>query len=1237
MLKQNNPSSFISVTFFLLVMVSSNAIAGAVIHVDADAPGPNDGTGWAYAYKNIEIALTVAPPGAEIHVAEGTYMPTTKHGGLSDRHNSYQMKNGVKIMGGYAGYGQPDPDLRDPKSYETIFSGNIANPKYNSDNCYHVFYHPYSLELDSTAVLDGCTIKDGNADFAGSHAAYGGGMYNDECLPTVRNCIFEQNNALQDGGGMFNKNYAHVTISDTRFTDNSAKNGGAVSNLWHTNPTITDCTFARNRAEDNGGGVANHMNASPRITNCVFAFNKATADFSDGGGLCNSSASSPIVVNCLFYYNYAYRGGGMLNSSDCNATVLNCTFYANWAVEGGGIYNYYSSPAIVNSILWINRPDQIYNKGGTPVVSYCDVFGNYEGKQNIFSNPKFIKVPVFCDWTTAAGTTTTIKVADISPYSIGDTIELDDITGHKITAISAKGNIITFTPALKETSTAAILLGNWGDGFVISMFENFHIRDTSPCIDRGINNVTQMPEYDIDYNGRIIDGDDNGTAVADMGYDEYFDGLLYVDADATGAATGYSWEHAFTDLQDALNIAAPGDRIWVAEGTYSPAERVDPAELRSTAFQLINNVAVYGGFDPTVGHTEFDQRDPQNDLTILSGELGSGTPLADYSYHVFYHPPALNLNASAVLDGFTIRNGYAHGAEPDNQGGGMYNNLCSPTIENCTFIANNASLGAGMYNELCSPALNNCVFGGDAFAEENTATLLGGGMYNFNAAPTLIDCIFEKNKAYSGGGIYNDSSSPQITRCLFDGNTVLGTYEYNKGGGICNANASAPTITESTFASNRALSEAWGKGGGLYCDATSAPTISQCYFDHNVSFNDGGALYCDGASPTVNEGTILYDNQALHGDGGAIFCIASAAPDISDCNIVENFAAEQGGGVYIQAAAPIIHDCLIADNEAVQEGGGLACYEGADPTITDCIIRANYTTMYSSEGGGVFVGFAEPLFEDCSITENIASVGGAISVRSHADASFNNCTITDNTGTFDAGGVLCHDSRAQLINCVISNNSADRLAGEGWGGGVLAAYSATIDIINCTVYGNEAASRGGGIIEQSATVNLHNSIVWANLPDQIADIGGTVNVSHSDVQDGYTGTANLDTDPLFADPDNGVFYLTPDSECIDTADNAALPVEITTDLAGNNRFIDGDDNGSAIVDMGAYEFSYASIGSFDGDSDVDGRDFSIFSDAWMTRRGDPGWNPDCDISRPADNKIDLRDLLIVSEYWMFGK
>ena len=71
------------------------------------------------------------------------------------------------------------------------------------------------------------------------------------------------------------------------------------------------------------------------------------------------------------------------------------------------------------------------------------------------------------------------------------------------------------------------------------------------------------------------------------------DGPIYVDRDAPGPThDGLSWTSAYTTVQDGLDAAIAGNEIWVAEGVYTPTNTTG----QDATFQLVNGVALYGGF-----------------------------------------------------------------------------------------------------------------------------------------------------------------------------------------------------------------------------------------------------------------------------------------------------------------------------------------------------------------------------------------------------------------------------------------------------------------------------------------------------------------------------------------------------------------------------------------------------------------------------------------------------------------
>jgi hypothetical protein len=72
------------------------------------------------------------------------------------------------------------------------------------------------------------------------------------------------------------------------------------------------------------------------------------------------------------------------------------------------------------------------------------------------------------------------------------------------------------------------------------------------------------------------------------------------------------------------------------------------------------------------------------------------------------------------------------------------------------------------------------------------------------------------------------------------------------------------------------------------------------------------------------------------------------------------------------------------------------------------------------------------------------------------------------------------------------------------------------------------------------------------------------------------GDGNIDSEPQFADSGNGDYRLSAGSPCVDAGDNDSVPADVC-DLDGNARIYDGDGDGEAVVDMGAYELVLPSI------------------------------------------------------------
>lgn len=268
--------------------------------------------------------------------------------------------------------------------------------------------------------------------------------------------------------------------------------------------------------------------------------------------------------------------------------------------------------------------------------------------------------------------------------------------------------------------------------------------------------------------------------------------IIYITPSGDGLLNGSSWQNAFpgTNLQAAINSSNANDTLWVASGSYYPTS----TNNRSVSFSMRNDIAIIGSFQ---GHeTHSNQRELTcGPSSVLSGNIGVSENEFDNSYTIIVN---YDLNNSAVLDGFEIRDGYDNrsiSSIENGLGGGVYNggngngNSCSPTFKNCVIVNNFAGYGAGMFNNGIAggnsePILINCVI---AF---NHATIGGGGMdsYGWNngdVAPVLINCLMYHNVSddragamYCWGGL-NGNCSPSIINSAIINNTSI-----NIAGGV---------------------------------------------------------------------------------------------------------------------------------------------------------------------------------------------------------------------------------------------------------------------------------------------------------------------------------------------------------------------------------------------------------------------------------------------------------------------
>jgi predicted outer membrane repeat protein len=196
-----------------------------------------------------------------------------------------------------------------------------------------------------------------------------------------------------------------------------------------------------------------------------------------------------------------------------------------------------------------------------------------------------------------------------------------------------------------------------------------------------------------------------------------------------------------------------------------------------------------------------------------------------------------------------------------------------------------------------------------------------------------------------------------------------------------------------------------------------------------------------------------------------------------------------GGGLFVNAAVgktPQFGNLVVSGNRALRAGAGIAVVSG-NASFDSITVTNNRIDVDGNNGGGVYAS------------------GGTTSIT--------NGVIAGNQADYYGGGLYGGGSGTLACNnCVIAGNYARRESGGGVGG-----YSSTIVLANSTVYRNRA-NDGGAIYASQGSLNIVNSILWANThaaagANYILPVDITPVVLNSIVQGGYAGAGNLTDDP----------------------------------------------------------------------------------------------------------------------------
>lgn len=653
----------------------------------------------------------------------------------------------------------------------------------------------------------------------------------------------------------------------------------------------------------------NNKNTSPTIIN-GFSIGNGHADGSGekGGGIYihgdNTGGGIFRIERCFLLNNYATQGGAIYvdaevkNVNNSTSLVNQCVVYNNAAGEraavenaGGGLY-LACEATVVNSSIFNNENGGLRLADGAKVVNSTVSRNSSGGIDMINDKAEGYNVANTIIW---GNSTLSTQYRPKFKNSAFHEVEAGDSDGNIYVTAENRGdtNAPMFdAPSLKTSYDRDF---NWRQ--TAYPLWSWNVLEGSVMLSKGDQQSYDQSAYgseDMAGNPRF-----NGSTI-DIGAYEFQQMLStrirYVKPVATGTGDGSSWENASGNLQNMIDELAknnpqnlPGE-VWVAAGTYVPQVQVISGTTYSASFLMRDGISVYGGFagDESSKQEREVSKMPWNfvNKTILEGsyyehsktswnESNHKWTLTSDSRHVVFFSPLPSegksgFDKSTILNGVTIRGGYAQGGEGvadfmTDRGAGVYMGI-NATLEKCIVTENSSTGNGGAVYMYGGRVMNSLIYNNNADGD-------GGAVYVDNAGIVLASML-TNNSANNGSGAYlahtgnwtDGKPHPEyliLSTSVVSNNTsrLNGAVYCAKGGVLMQntiTNNDCPTATDNTSANA-------SQSGGLYVDSYGL-VINSVLWNNTIQKRN---ILMYAKNPTPSSVRFLY--TALSGINNAVW------------------------------------------------------------------------------------------------------------------------------------------------------------------------------------------------------------------------------------------------------------------------------------------------------------------------------------------------------------------------------
>lgn len=1176
----------------VFVTILDNEAVPRIVYVNCQAADGGTGNGWAEAFRDLESALGAARARTgveEIWVAMGSYRPSRRTIAVDPRSASFELVDGVKVFGGFAGT-ESSLEQRDPPQNETILTGDRSGDDAGGihdltrdENSYHILL---SSKVGTTTTLDGFTITGGHANKRDpqSNGKEGAGLFNEGGSPVIQNCLFSSNYAQDVGGAMVLTQGKDIRVVNCSFRNNEngpqGYGGGAVACV-NSSVLFNGCLFVTNTASGYsyglGGGISvKGPDSDIRVNHCAFHGNQAVTDSQahldqSFGGAIGVFDGSLLIDRSDFVANKAVRGGAIANLSSKTAHITECTFASNLATgsslaKGGAVYTGYSDLTILSKCDFDSNFSDSYGGGlaaDSPTKVFDCVFTRNQAQRGggaiarggpfTFENCEFVENETF--WQGSGGGLDVANARVDACRFVGN----HSFTGGALTIYSG---LVDKSLFLQNVATAG--------GAVAA-----HDSTLSNCVIAG-NSADNR--FEISYQG-------------------YFGGGIYT----TGS--------------NIKNCVLSGNRSLGNGGAVFKDALYQTDRLILQGCSLVGNSSenrggglYMGGGDAKLNNSILWANTAQSGDAQLAGQ----PVVPNYSCIQNWLP------TQGGIGNFSMDPLFVNAIGPDGQPGTEDDDLhlgdgspCvnagdddagnllptdfegQPRIQGCR-----VDVGADESSQSTFTDCNHNGIADDCEIADGAATDC-----NHNHIPDECDIANEASNDFNENGVPDECEAIRY---------YVDCQAHGAGAGAnWNEAFNDLQLALAAASSHSGPVEIWVARGTYSPSSNDGDRAASFHLQSRVAIYGGFsgteslvAQRDPQRNETVLSGDLMHNDSPEFGNIEDNSHHVVTATDVDESAILDGFLilggnADSypyafGGGILINYASPTVINCTIRQNRSGGGGGGMSVLHG-QPDVLHCRFIEN-TTLYNGGGLSSEVG-GRPVLRDCTFERNSAVEGGALGIMYEAGAIVVRCKFINNQSSGMGGGAIniVGSDWVSITDSLFAGNQTT-----GAGGAITSSTEALLELRNCTITENRGEAVGGVYLWYGPFVAT-NCIFWENqatyqsgeeaqLSFQV-EPGGPLPVNYCCIQglQFIEGTGNIGLSPVFAhaglwdnqgtpwDPGDdsfksGDYHLVRGSPCINTGDPNYSPQSGDADIDGQDRMLNGR------VDMGADEYSKQPVG-----------------------------------------------------------